>query len=315
MMLIGGKKTPKPQAQDTSGDIFDVNTDQFEEAVLKASMTTPILVDFWAPWCEPCKQLGPVLEAAVTASGGTVRLAKVNLDENPQLAQALRVQSIPTVFAFFQGQPVTAFSGARGASEVKALVDQLSKMGQQAQPDAINIPETMLEAAKALADGTIDIAQGLYSKILEQDENHAGAYAGLVRSFIVAGDLEQAQYVIDDVPETIAKDPAFAAAKTALELALNAPGTDDLKKLEQAVEKTPTDHQARLDYALALFAAGQKVGAIDAVIEIIRRDKPNETKWEGDKAKNQLLKFFEAMGPSDPDTVAGRRKLSTLLFA
>jgi len=317
MMIIGGKK-PAPAKMETavsSENIFDVNTDQFETDILKASMDTPILVDFWAPWCEPCKQLGPILEEAVNATNGKVKLAKINLDENPQLAQALRVQSIPTVYAFFQGQPVTAFAGVRPASEIKALIDQLAKMARQSQPDAINIPDTLAAAAKALADGDVPGAQALYAQILGQEETNAAAYAGLARSFIAAGNLEEAGYVIDDVPEAIANDPAFLAAKTALDLARNAPGAGELQKLAAAVEKDAGNHQSRFDYALALFAAGQKSQAVDALIEIIRRDKPNETKWNDGKAKTQLFQFFDAMGPADPETAAGRRKLSTLLFA
>lgn len=314
-MLIGQKTKSTTPAGPVTGDIFDVGTEQFEDAVLKASMETPILVDFWAPWCGPCKQLAPVLEAAITEAKGKVRLAKINLDENPQLAQALRVQSVPTVFAFFQGQPVTAFAGVRPASEIKALIDQLSKMGAQAKPDAINIPETLAAAAKALAEGEGTVAQGLYVQVLGQEENNPAAFAGLIRCFIADGDLEQAQYVIDDAPEDVKKDAGFAAAQTALELTKSAPGAGDLEKLEIASTQNPDNHQARFDLAIALFAAGQKMRAVDALIEIIRRDRPNETKWEDDKAKTQLFKFFDAMGPTDPDTAAGRRKLSTLLFS
>lgn len=317
-MLIGSKKPTTPQAAkagDTGENIFDVTTANFEDIVLKASMDTPILVDFWAPWCEPCKQLGPILEAAVVATGGTVRMAKVNIDENPQLAQAMRVQSIPTVFAFFQGQPVTAFTGVKAASEIKLLVDQLSAMARKARPDAINIPETLSMAAKALAEGHVEVAQGMYMQIMAQEENNADAYAGLVRSFIALGDLEQAGYMLDDAPEEVQKHAAFAAARTAVELVRNAPKEGALTTIAAAVAQNPQDYQSRFDYALALFAANQKTEAIEQLVEIIKRDLTNETKWEDDQAKKQLFKFFEALGPSDPITLAGRRKLSTVLFS
>ena len=315
-MLIGSKKPATPAtAIDNGENIFDVTTANFEDIVLKASMDTPILVDFWAPWCEPCKQLGPILEAAVTATNGKVRMAKINIDENPQLAQAMRVQSIPTVYAFFQGQPVTAFTGVKAASEVKMLVDQLSAMARKARPDAINIPETLSMAAKAMAEGHIEVAQGMYMQIMAQDENNADCYAGLVRSFIALGDLEQAGFMLEDAPEEVKKSPAFAAARIALDLVKDAPEAGVTDKLAAAIEKDPADHQSRFDYAVALFAAGQKIEGIEQLVEIIRRDRANEKKWEDDKAKTQLFKFFEALGPSDPVTLAGRRKLSSVLFS
>jgi putative thioredoxin len=313
-MLIGGKKEQK-QAVAPTGDIFDVTTADFENVVLKMSMDTPVLVDFWAPWCGPCKQLGPMLEAAVTAAGGKVKMAKINVDENPDLAQAMRVQSIPTVYAFFQGQPVTAFSGARSQAEIKSLIDQLVKLSAQAQPERLNVAEMLPVAAKALADGDIASAQAIYAQVLGQDENNVQAHIGLVRSFIASGDLEQARDLIEDAPEAVVNDPQFSAAKTALDLAENAPGAGDLKKLAAAAEKKPDDHQARFDYALALFGAGQRAEAIDQLLDIMRRDRGNEKKWEEDKARLQILKFFEAMGPSDPETLSGRRKLSSLLFS
>lgn len=311
-MLIGQKKDVVPKSTiPQKDDIYDVTADSFENDVIQTSMATPVLVDFWAPWCGPCKQLGPILEAAVMAAGGKVKLAKINIDENPELAQALRVQSVPTIFAFFQGQPVTAFTGARPASEIKILIDQLSKMATQAKPDSINIAETLPLAAKAMAERDLQKAQGLYMQILSQDENNVAAYSGLVRSFIAAGDLEQAQYMIDDAPESIANDPQFDAVRTAVELAANTPDSAALSKLEKAVATDENDNQSRFDYALALFGAGQRMAAIDQLLEIMRRDRG----WKDDQARTQIVKFFDAMGPSDPDTIAGRRKLSSLLFS
>ncbi len=312
MMLI----QPKDRNAGASGKaapqdmIFDVNTAEFEALVLQASMKTPILVDFWAPWCGPCKQLGPVLEAAVNAAGGKVRLAKVNIDSNPELAQALRVQSVPTVFAFFQGQPVTGFTGARPQNEIKTLIDQLIKIAQQAQPGALDIPAIMTQAAQALADNDVRTAQNLYMAVLAQDENNAPAYVGLIRTLISAGALEQAREMIETAPPSIMTASVFESARTALDLAENLPDTDT-QALQKAVEKNPADHQARFDLALGLFGAGRNAEAIDALVEIIKRNRT----WEEDKARQQLLKFFEALGPAHPDTVTGRRKLSSVLFS
>ena len=312
MMLFGNKN--KPAANDAgtgSADIFDVTTMEFEDKVMRASVATPILVDFWAPWCGPCKQLMPVLEAEIKAAGGKVKLAKVNIDENPELAQALRVQSVPTVFAFFGGQPVTAFMGVRPGSEIKALIAELVKMAQGAQPDALDIPATLTAAAQALAEGQVPQAQELYAMILTQDENNAAAFAGLARTYLAGGELEQARFVLEDAPEAIRKAPELLAVHTALELAENAPGAGELGKMAAAVQKDPADLQARFDYGVALFAAGQKAEAIDEMIAIISRNRA----WEEEKARKEVLRFFEAMGPMDPETVAGRRKLSSVLFS
>lgn len=315
-MLFGkndnnGRQEGMMPAAGQNAVMFDVTTTEFEDKVMKTSMETPVIVDFWAPWCGPCKQLMPVLEKVVASYGGKILLAKVNLDDNPELAQALRVQSVPTVFAFYQGQPVTAFQGVRPESEIKALCDQLLQAAKQGQPDALDVPQALSDAAQALAEGDIGAAQNLYVQVLQEDEANVEGFTGLVRTFIAAGQLEQAAGMIENVPEDIAKSSQFEAAKTALELAQMGGDAGELAALEKAASENPDDLQACFDYGMALFGAGQREEAVDRMIDIIRRDR----EWEEDKARVQLLKFFEAMGPSDPATVAGRRKLSRLLFS
>lgn len=311
MALFGlGSSSQTPPAPSAGAFVFDVETQDFETRVIKASMEKPIIVDFWAPWCGPCKQLMPVLEAAVNDAKGGVLLAKVNIDNNPELAQALRIQSVPTVMAFFQGQVVTGFAGARPASEIKTLIEQLVQLARQGAPDALDIPASLQAAAQSLSEGDPATAQAIYAQILQQDEKNVDAYCGLVRTFIAAGQFDHAQQIVDNAPEAIAWNPNFAAAKTALDLALQFQG-GDTGKLRAALDKNPADHQARFDLAHAQFAAGQQEQAIDSLLEIITRDRA----WNDDAARKELLKFFDAIGPADPLTAAGRKKLSRILFS
>jgi len=315
-MALFGFPSPKPQAAAAaappSGCIYDVTTQNFEAAVMKASMEKPVLVDFWAPWCGPCKQLMPVLEGEVNAAKGDIILAKVNIDENPDLAQALRIQSVPTVLAFYQGQPVTGFTGARPASEIKNLIAQLVKLAKSTRPDSLDVPAILKEAAALLAGGDVMGAQQLYIAVLQHDETNADAYAGLTRTMIEGGALDQAQGMIDNAPDGIAKSPALSACKTALDLALGAgESRKKLAPLHKAVESNPHDHQARFDLAGALFAAGDKAAAIDHLLMIIAKDRA----WNDEAARKELLRFFEALGFADPLAVEGRKKLSRLLFS
>lgn len=313
-MALFGIPSPKKAtpAAPSDGIVFDVTTADFQDRALKASLEKPVMVDFWAPWCGPCKQLMPVLEAEVRAAGGDVLLAKVNIDENPDLAQALQIQSVPTVMVFFQGQPVTGFQGARPASEIKTLIAQLVKLARSAKPDALDIPAVLKEAADFLVAGDIRAAQDSYIQILSQEPENIDAYVGMVRVLIASGALEEAQAYVERAPEDIAKNPALASARTALELALGASAAAArLQPLLKKVESDPADHQARFDLAAARFAAGQKAEAIDDLLHIIKADRA----WNEEAARKELLRYFEALGFADPLSVQGRKKLSAVLFS
>ncbi|MCB1782849.1 MAG: thioredoxin [Alphaproteobacteria bacterium] len=306
----GAAPSAAPSAATGQNMIFDVSTQDFEQRVMMASMQKPIIVDFWAPWCGPCKQLGPALEKVVSEQGGAVLMAKVNLDENQDLAAALRIQSIPTVYAFFQGQPVDGFQGAIPESHIREFVGKLVTLAKSAQPDAIDIPEALKSAAQALADEDLGTAQALYAQILQQDGANVEAYTGMVRTFIAAGQIEQAQAIIENAPEEIASKPAFAQARSALELAKSGPASP-LDDLTRKLEANPKDHETRIELARGLFASGQKMAGVEELLEAIRIDR----EWNEQAARKELLKFFEALGHADPITVEGRRKLSSILFS
>ena len=303
MLLQGSGET----APNTADFIKDVTEADFMAEVVDASMQVPVIVDFWAPWCGPCKTLGPQLEAEVARHKGRVRMAKVDVDKNQMIAAQLRVQSIPTVYAFFQGQPVDAFQGAIPQSQVKAFVEKLVALG--GDDGGLG---AALEAAEAmLAEGAALDAAETFAAILGEEPGNTQAWGGLVRAHLAAGDTASAEEALAQVPPAAAAAAPVEAARAQLALALQAAKAGPLADLEARVNADPSDHQARFDYATALHAAGRVEEAIDQLLESFRRDRD----WHEGAAKAQLITIFDALPPTDPLAQKGRRRLSSLIFA
>lgn len=295
----------------SAGDVIKDSSDRaFMADVIEASRTVPVIVDFWAPWCGPCKQIGPILEKLVRAAKGAVRLVKIDTDQNQMIASQLRVQSIPAVYAFFQGRPVDGFMGALPESQVKAFIDKLLKLSGGAGGEGDLLEEALAQAKEMLEAGDIQTASEIYGEILQAEPESAAAYAGLVRCLIAAKDTERARQMLDQAPAAIAKDKELAGVRAALEVAEQAANAGPIPELMEKVAHNHDDHQARFDLAMALFAAGKRESAVDELLEIVKRDRT----WNEDAARKQLVTFFEAFGPTDPLTIQTRRKLSSILF-
>ena len=290
--------------------IKDASEATFMVDVIEASKDVPIIVDFWAPWCGPCKTLGPLLEEAVTAAKGAVKMVKVNVDEAQNIAGQLQIQSIPTVYAFYKGQPIDGFQGALPGSEIKAFIDKaIAASGGEAPGE--DLTDAVAAAEEMLTEGAAVDAAQTFAAVLEQDPNQAAAYGGLVRAHIAMDDLEQAEAVLNGAPAEISETPELEAAHAQLELARQAADAGPVAELTAAVEADPDNHQARFDLALALHAAGQVQEAVDQLLEIFSRDR----EWNDGAAKTQMFTIFEALKGNDPIVLNGRRRLSSMIFA
>ncbi len=290
--------------------IKDGSQETFAKDVIEASMKNPVIVDFWAPWCGPCKQLGPALEKAVLATRGAVRMVKVNVDENQAIAQQLRVQSIPAVYAFFQGQPIDGFVGAQPDSQIKAFVDRLAQEAGGAQGDN-PIEQALAQAEAALEDGQHGPASAIFGQILQHEPDNARALSGSIRCRLGADDVEGARELLDALTPETAKAPEIQSAAAAVELAEQSMDAGEITELTRKVEQDENDHQSRFDLALALQGAGQSDAAADALLEIVRRNRA----WNDDAARKQLIKLFDAWGQTDPLTQDVRSRLSSILFS
>ena len=300
MLQDGGATATAPDV------VKETTTQAFVKDVIEESRRQPVLVDFWAPWCGPCKQLTPVLEKAVKGAKGKAKLVKMNIDDHPSIPGQMGIQSIPAVIAFVNGQPIDGFLGALPESQVTAFIERLIK-------DRVGGEEKDLlkEADAALAEGDATTAADIYAQILAKDATNTQALAGLSRAYVETGAIEQAKQTLALVPQSKQNDPAVAAARAALELAEQTKSVGPVGELEQKVAANPLDHQARFDLALALNGKGQRKEALDHLLEIVRRDR----KWNDDGARKQLVQLFDAWGPTDEATIEGRRRLSSILFA
>jgi putative thioredoxin len=294
------------QAQTADAFVKDTTTQAFVKDVIEESKRQPVLVDFWAPWCGPCKQLGPVLEKAVRAAKGKVKLVKMNIDEHPAIPGQMGIQSIPAVIAFVNGQPADGFMGALPEGQVVAFLERLTKdrIGGEAK-------DLLKTADAALAAGDAAGAADMYAQLLAEDNANVPALAGLARAQVETGALDQARQTLALLPEGKQNDAAVAAARAALELAEQAKSLGPITELEQKVAANPLDHQARFDLALALNGKGRRTDALDQLMAIVKRDR----KWNDDGARKQLVQFFDAWGPTDEATVEGRKRLSSILFS
>jgi len=299
---LGPSAPPKPK----TSYIKDATTKTFQADVIEASRKQPVVVDFWAPWCGPCKTLGPIIEKLVNAAQGAVQLVKINVDENPEIAQALRIQSIPTVYAFKNGQPVDGFAGALPESQVKSFLERL------AGPVGPSPVDEMIAEGEALTEeGDVAMAAQAFAAVLQEQPGEPRALAGLARSYLRAGDIERAKQTLSLVPPEAEKHQAIASIRAELDLADKAGDGGDISALKAQVAADPKNYQARFDLAMALVGGNQHEEAVSELLEIVRRDR----KWNDEAARKQLLTIFEALGPTHEVSVSGRRRLSSILFS
>jgi putative thioredoxin len=296
--------------QNTDGSVIkEVSEATFMQDVVEASKERPVIVDFWAPWCGPCKTLGPQLEEAVKAANGAVTMAKVNVDENQAIAGQMQVQSIPSVFAFANGQPVDGFQGAVSASEIKAFVDRVvATNGGEVES---GLDSAVASAEQMIDDGDFEAAIETFSAILEEDANNIKSYIGLIKCHIAVGDLDQAEAILNGTPLEISQSPEIEPVHAQIELAKQARDAGPINELALRIEKNPDDNDARFKLAQALYGAGQVEDAVDQLLELFKRDR----EWNNGAAKAQLFIIFEALEPNNAIVLSGRRKLSSLIFA
>ena len=290
--------------------IKDSSEATFMADVVETSQSVPVIVDFWAPWCGPCKTLGPMLEDAVTAAKGAVKMVKINVDEAQMLAGQLQIQSIPTVYAFWQGQPIDGFQGAQPGSEITAFVDRVIKAAGGETP-AEGLNDAVEAAEEMLSEGAAEDAAQTFAAILEEEPAHAGAYGGLVRAHIALDDLDQAEAILNGAPVEISNAPELDAAHAQLELAKQAANAGPVAELRAAVEADPDNNEARLELAKALHANGDTEAAVDELLTLFGRDR----EWNDGAAKVQLFTIFDALKANDPIVLNGRRRLSSMIFA
>jgi len=308
-------RTPKPAAN-SADPVKDVGLENFVPDVIEASRERIVVVDFWATWCGPCKELTPALEKVIRAYDGSVHLAKVDIDKNPEIAQQLRIQSVPAVFAFFRGQPVDGFMGAMPESQIKAWIEKLVKAvgaagGAPALPQDTGIEFALEQAAETLASGDAQTARALYNDVLGAEPTNVTAFAGVLRSMVTLGEASKAKQMLDKAPAEIAKHKELVSVRAAIELAEQTAGAGSTSELEAKIAQNENDHQVRFDLAMALYAKGEKEPAVNQLLEIVRRSRT----WNEDAARKQLVKFFEAFGSTDPLTISARKRLSSIMFS